>query len=114
MMQNRAAYPGRTCWDRLCAPTCAVVCNRVPRPWPEPGEVTMGGGRQTSSERAASGGKEAVPQRALVVEDNELARKQLVQLLRAEPGLQVEAVADGAEAWKLLQKGGFSLAVTDL
>jgi two-component system response regulator AtoC len=54
------------------------------------------------------------PTRILVVEDNDLARKQLQQLLQANPQLEVEAVGDGKRALAALEAQAYSLVVTDL
>jgi DNA-binding NtrC family response regulator len=54
--------------------------------------------------------------RILVVEDNDLARKQLQQLLQVNPQFQVDAVGDGKRALAELesQQQAYSLVVTDL
>jgi len=54
------------------------------------------------------------PTRILVVEDNDLARKQLQQLLQALPNFDVDAVADGAKALRHLEEQTYSLVLTDL
>src|SRR5438128_1721003 len=63
----------------------------------------------------------AVPQdssprltRILVVEDNDLARKQLQQLLQANASFQVDGVANGQKALAALEEHGHSLVLTDL
>lgn len=52
--------------------------------------------------------------RVLVVEDNELARRQLVQLLQGDARLEVEAIGDGRKALQMLLERSFSLVLTDL
>ena len=52
--------------------------------------------------------------RILVVEDNDLARKQLQQLLQALPNFQVDAVSDGEKAVRILDEQPYSLVLTDL
>jgi two-component system NtrC family response regulator len=51
--------------------------------------------------------------RILIVDDNELTRRQLSRLL-ARPGRRIHAVADGTTALEWLVDGGFSLVITDL
>lgn len=63
---------------------------------------------------AAPADKSAVPRRVLIVEDNDLARRQLQQLLNSDPLLQVEARKDGNEALQELRQGNYSILVTDL
>ena len=55
-----------------------------------------------------------VPRRILIVEDNELARRQLQQVLQLKHGLQVDATADGRQALKDLDENSYSLVITDL
>jgi DNA-binding NtrC family response regulator len=55
-----------------------------------------------------------VPRRVLIVEDNDLARKQLQHLLATDAQLQVDATADGKEALELLLEHHYSIAITDL
>jgi DNA-binding NtrC family response regulator len=55
-----------------------------------------------------------MPRRILIVEDNELARRQLQQLLRLNPDLQVETTADGEQALKDLTEQNYSIVITDL
>src|SRR5262245_53040218 len=52
--------------------------------------------------------------RILIVEDNDLARRQLQQLLQADPRLHVEATSDGSEALKHLIERNYSIVITDL
>lgn len=54
------------------------------------------------------------PRRLLVVEDNDLARRQLQQLLQADPLLQVDAVGDGEEALQKLLQHNYSIVITDM
>jgi DNA-binding NtrC family response regulator len=55
-----------------------------------------------------------MPRRILIVEDNELARRQLQQLLQLDPDLQVETTADGEQALKDLSEQNYSIVITDL
>jgi DNA-binding NtrC family response regulator len=56
-----------------------------------------------------------LPQRGiLIVEDNELARKQIQELLAQDAQLEVEAEGDGKKALELLEKKNFSIVITDL
>src|SRR5262245_52911066 len=50
----------------------------------------------------------------LIVEDNELARKQLQQVLQVDPELHVETIGDGMKALEELVKNIYSIVVTDL
>jgi DNA-binding NtrC family response regulator len=50
----------------------------------------------------------------LIVEDNELARKQLQQVLQVDPELHVETIGDGMKALEELVKNVYSIVVTDL
>src|SRR5438067_1181577 len=50
----------------------------------------------------------------LIVEDNEVARKQLQQVLQTDPDLHVEAIGDGMRALEELLKNSYSIAITDL
>jgi DNA-binding NtrC family response regulator len=52
--------------------------------------------------------------RILVVEDNDLARKQLQQLLQANPQFKVDAAADGKHALAALEQQTYNLVITDL
>jgi DNA-binding NtrC family response regulator len=52
--------------------------------------------------------------RILVVEDNDLARKQLQRLLQANPSFHVEALGDGKKALAELEAQPYSLVITDL
>jgi DNA-binding NtrC family response regulator len=54
------------------------------------------------------------PTRILVVEDNDLARKQLRQLLQANPLFEVDGAADGHKALAALAESNYSLVLTDL
>jgi DNA-binding NtrC family response regulator len=63
----------------------------------------------------ASSTEEAqAPTRILVVEDNDLARKQLRQLLQANPMFEVDGAADGQKALAALAERNYSLVLTDL
>jgi DNA-binding NtrC family response regulator len=50
----------------------------------------------------------------LIVEDNELARKQLQQVLQGDSELHVETIGDGMKALEELVKNVYSIVVTDL
>ncbi len=52
--------------------------------------------------------------RILVVEDNELARKQLQQLLGANKQFHVDSVSDGQQALTAIKKESYNLILTDL
>jgi DNA-binding NtrC family response regulator len=56
----------------------------------------------------------AMPRRILIVEDNELARRQLQQVLQLDPNLLVETTADGNKALKDLGEQNYSIVITDL
>src|SRR5688572_19727922 len=55
-----------------------------------------------------------LPRRILIVEDNDLARKQLHQLLEAGPQLQVTSTNDGEKALQELIEQDYSIVITDL
>jgi DNA-binding NtrC family response regulator len=63
---------------------------------------------------AVSKDAEAVPRRILIVEDNEVARRQLQQLLQSDLNLQVDATGDGHKALQDLAEHNYSIVVTDL
>src|SRR4051812_3246939 len=54
--------------------------------------------------------------RVLIVEDEEVARRQLQTILKADPDLhlQVDVVPDGAQALEALEAVDYSIAITDL
>src|SRR4051794_30073109 len=52
--------------------------------------------------------------RILVVEDNDMARKQLQQLLQAKSQFTVDAVGTGEAALKALDQDSYNLMLTDL
>src|SRR5262249_39629902 len=54
------------------------------------------------------------PRRILIVEDNDLARQQLQQLLQLNPELQVDTTADGQQALKDLTEHNYSIVITHL
>lgn len=64
-------------------------------------------------EVAAKSGS-AVPQRVLVVEDNEDTRTSLQELLQLALGLEVDTAVDGNQALELLSERPYSLVITDL
>jgi DNA-binding NtrC family response regulator len=50
----------------------------------------------------------------LIAEDNELARKQLQQVLETDPQLHVETTGDGTRALEELTRNSYSVVITDL
>jgi len=56
----------------------------------------------------------ALPRNILIVEDDELTRRQLQQLLQADPNLSVEVIGDGKQALERLTENTYSIVVTDL
>src|SRR5262249_35823371 len=56
----------------------------------------------------------SVKRRILVVDDEELTRQQLKELLGTDPTPQVDTSGDGAAALKLLEEHNYSLVITDL
>jgi DNA-binding NtrC family response regulator len=69
-----------------------------------------------SSKAAPSPDQEVVlvPRRVLIVEDNELACRQLQQLLQADPQIQVDTANDGHKALEDLTNKNYSIVLTDL
>lgn len=63
---------------------------------------------------AVSKDAESVPRRILIVEDNEVARRQLQQLLQTDLQLQVDATGDGHKALQDLSEHNYSIVITDL
>jgi DNA-binding NtrC family response regulator len=57
---------------------------------------------------------QSVPRRILIVEDNEVARRQLQQLLQSDLSLQVDATGDGHKALQDLTEHNYSIVITDL
>ena len=57
---------------------------------------------------------ERPPRRVLVVEDNELARRELQKLLQADSQLQVDVTTDGDQALRQLMEHEYSMLITDL
>ena len=55
-----------------------------------------------------------LPRQILVVEDNELARQQLQQLLHDDPHVRVDTTADGEQALRMLADRVYSIVITDL
>src|SRR5262245_27692401 len=55
-----------------------------------------------------------LPRRLLIVEDDELASRQLQKLLQRDPQLQVETTSDGQKALKELDEHDYSVLITDL
>src|SRR5258707_1381534 len=60
--------------------------------------------------------REPVPmsRRILIVEDNDLTRHQLQELLQTEPHVEVETSSDGSKALKHLTEQDYSIVLTDL
>ena len=56
----------------------------------------------------------SIPRRILIVEDNELARRQLQQLLEVDKNLQVTTTNDGERALQELTEHTYSIVITDL
>ena len=61
-----------------------------------------------------AGTQRATPRRVMIVEDNDLARRQLQTLLQADPALVVESCNDGRQALKMLSEQAYSVVLTDL
>ena len=57
---------------------------------------------------------ERPPRHVLIVEDNELARRELQKLLQADAQLQVDIANDGDQALRQLTEHDYSLLITDL
>ena len=55
-----------------------------------------------------------MPRRVLIVEDNDVARRQLQHLLQEDENLQVDSTGDGREAINRLEKTPHSIVITDL
>jgi DNA-binding NtrC family response regulator len=68
----------------------------------------------TVSGPAASKEAQSVPRRILIVEDNEVARRQLQQLLQSDLSLQVDVTGDGHKALQDLGEHNYSIVITDL
>src|SRR5438876_1628304 len=71
-------------------------------------------GSATATTPAASNDAESVPRRILIVEDNEVARRQLQQLLQSDLSLQVDVTGDGHKALQDLTEHNYSIVITDL
>src|ERR1051326_8733116 len=52
--------------------------------------------------------------RILLVEDDDVARRQLQKLLQVDPQIHVDAVEDGEQALKALDSTPYSIVITDL
>jgi len=52
--------------------------------------------------------------RVMVVDDHDMTRSQLQQVLQADPGLQVDAFHDGKAALEALSQTNYSIIITDL
>ena len=68
----------------------------------------------TASDTVVTKEADAVPRRILIVEDNEVARRQLQQLLQTDLKLQVDATGDGQKALQDLAEHNYSIVITDL
>src|SRR5215472_10416671 len=77
---------------------------------PEPDNHPLG----TASQAPVANDAESVPRRILIVEDNEVARRQLQQLLQSDLELQVDATGDGQKALQDLTEHNYSIVITDL
>lgn len=72
---------------------------------------------EPSNERplpSPNGNGAPIPRRILIVEDNELARRQLQQLLEVDKNLQVTTTNDGEHALQELTERSYSMVITDL
>lgn len=70
---------------------------------------------EVASAKLATGVGTAAPQRRiLIAEDNELNRKNLQQLLSADPMLEIDTVPDGTAALEALVEHNYSIVLTDL
>ena len=61
-----------------------------------------------------NGAPQAMKRRVLIVEDNELASRQLQQILHTDPEIQVDIARDGSQALERLIEEPYSLVITDL
>src|SRR5258707_12868021 len=52
--------------------------------------------------------------RVMVVDDHEMTRRQLQQILQLDPALQVDAFHDGKAALEALSQANYSILITDL
>jgi DNA-binding NtrC family response regulator len=77
---------------------------------PEKNALANGQGRKSANSQESS----AIPRRILIVEDNDLACRQLQQVLQGDPQLQVHIASDGQKALQDLAKQNYSLVITDL
>src|SRR5215831_18518141 len=68
----------------------------------------------TAADTVVAKEADAVPRRILIVEDNEVARRQLQQLLQTDLKLQVDATGDGQKALQDLAEHNYSIVITDL
>jgi DNA-binding NtrC family response regulator len=69
---------------------------------------------QPFGREAPATGEALLKRRILIVEDNEVAARQLRQLLEVDPQLQVDTANDGRQALQQLLEHPFSIAITDL
>ncbi len=63
---------------------------------------------------ASPSADKVIKRRILIVEDNELASRQLQQALQLDPDLEVDTARDGSQALEKLLEDPYSLIVTDL
>jgi DNA-binding NtrC family response regulator len=61
-----------------------------------------------------NGSAAGLRRRILIVDDSELTRKQLQELLQAEQDIEVDTAADGTEALEALVERNYSILLTDL
>jgi DNA-binding NtrC family response regulator len=71
-------------------------------------------GQTEKNEPLVSEKEAALPQRVLVAEDNEDARRTLKALLERVLGVSVDTVSDGAQALRALLEQPYSVVITDL
>src|SRR5262249_24476219 len=57
---------------------------------------------------------ESPSRRVLIVEDNDVARRQFQQLLQLDPHLQVDSTSGGRQALQNLVENHYSIVITDL
>jgi DNA-binding NtrC family response regulator len=72
--------------------------------------------KKAKQETPTAGCKDIVkmPRRVLIVEDNDVARRQLHQLLQEDAHLEVDSTGDAREALRKLEDAPHSIVITDL
>jgi DNA-binding NtrC family response regulator len=80
----------------------------------EPGTRTDSPANPTAGPVPRAPESSPLPRRILIVEDNELSRRQLQQVLQADLQLEVETTGDGVEALQFLSEKTYSIVITDL